>query len=53
MSSYRFVHNKFFYAFDLLASLLLLCLTVFEAPAVRGLAVDKSVSTRLVTIVTL
>lgn len=53
MSSYRFVHNKIFYAFDLLASLLLLCLTVFEAPAVRGLEVDKSVSTRLVSAVTL
>ena len=46
MSSYRFVHNKIFYALDLLASLLLLCLTLFEAPAVQGLQVDKSVSAR-------
>ena len=48
MSSYRFVHNKIFYALDLLAALMLLCLTVFEAPAVRGLQLDKRVwSSRL------
>lgn len=49
MSSYRFVHNRIFYTLDLLASLLLLFLTVFEEPAVQGLQLDKSVSKGLVS----
>ena len=33
LSSYKYVHNRFFYALDLVAALTLLALTLFEAPA--------------------
>jgi hypothetical protein len=44
MSSYRFVHNKVFYVLDLLASLILLCLTICEEPCSPKYKVDPKVS---------
>lgn len=43
MSSYRFTHNRMFYAMDLVASLVLLILTLIEAPCDPRLQVDTRI----------
>ena len=44
LPAYLVVHNHWFYALDLCATLLLLCLAFFEKPAVYGLKVKEGVN---------
>ncbi|CAG2122342.1 unnamed protein product, partial [Medioppia subpectinata] len=47
LPAYLVVHNHWFYSMDLLASLLLLLLALFEKPAINGLKVNEGIHASL------